>query len=170
MKKTLFSVLATLALIAWVGVTFAANLPVNVYQGGVAVSASAPFNIKYGTGYDPCQNPAIAKSTAAVAATSSSTAYVLAAKSTGKVIYVCEVTGSLSGTTPTIIFSTGTKTTNECDTGNSNLSGTIAPTAGSIVSIGRGGGTIMKGTSGADVCVTTGATSAFNGVISYVQQ
>jgi hypothetical protein len=198
MKKFISLSAILLCLVAITGTLHAAAvLPVTPYQGGTAVSSATPLNVTIGNGTnqadvtaastaptaaqkalvvaispngDPCQNPAIAKTTAAVAATSSSTAYALVAKATSKVIYVCEVTGSLSGTTPTIKFTTGTRTSAECDTNAADLSGTVTPSAGSMVSMGRYGGTVMKSASGSDLCVTTGATSAFNGIISYVQQ
>jgi hypothetical protein len=49
------------------------------------------------------------------------------------------------------------------------LSGTFTPVAGTLLHSGYGG-TLFKTAAGAQLCVTTGATSTFNGVLTYIQQ
>ena len=122
------------------------------------------------TSGDPCQNPFVMKSSTSISVSSSTTSSLVG--STGStVVYVCGITGSLTGSGPTVTFKTGTQTTLGCDTGSANLTGAITPSATQgMMSLHSGNGTIMKGIAGGQVCVTTGATTSFQGVLSYVQQ
>lgn len=118
---------------------------------------------------DPCINPAFTKTTIAVQAPTASTAYAIIPKTIGKTIYICGLTGSISGTTPTMQIKTGTKTTTECDTDATALTGVMASAAGELVFM-MGSGSIMTGNTGSDVCIFTGATSAFQGTVSYIKR
>lgn len=121
---------------------------------------------------DPCENPNVAKSSAVIAFSSATTS-ALVALSSGKVIYVCAFTISMtSGTTPTLLFKTGTQTTNPCDTGTVNLTGTMAlPTSsGTFITVGAGH-SMFQTPASFQLCITTAGTSPTgNGWITYVQK
>jgi hypothetical protein len=118
---------------------------------------------------DPCASPMIAKSSAVINVTSSSTTKIVDT-SGSTVIYACGFTASLAGTTPTALITSGTHTSADCDTGAAVLTGTFAPTAGSVLHVGSDAATAFKTAAGAQLCVTTGATSTLEGVLTYVQK
>ena len=121
---------------------------------------------------DPCENPSVAKSSAVIAF-STATTTALVALSSGKVIYLCAWTISMSsGTTPTLLFKTGTQTTNPCDTGTVNLTGTMAlpTTSGTFITVGAGH-TMFQTPASFQLCITTAGTSPTgNGWATFVQQ
>ena len=115
---------------------------------------------------DPCQNPSVAKSSTAIAL-ASTTATAVVALVSGKTVYVCGASYTLAGTTPTSIWSSAAT----CGSSPTNLTGTIAPTAGSLVTLGYGGHVTFKNTSGQNLCLTLSGTSpSAQGVLTYVQQ
>lgn len=118
---------------------------------------------------DPCQVASIPKSAAAVNIGSATTTNVIA-KAAGKVTYVCSFVASAAGTNPTVLFKYGTLTSTACDTGAVSLTGTFAPTAGTVLALGQGDGTVFQSATNTDICVTTGGTPSVQGVINYVQQ
>ncbi len=134
----------------------------------VAVHPSTPVLLSTALG-DPCQNPHVAKSSAVINVGAATTGSLVAASS-GKAIYVCGYTASLGGTTPTVKFVQGTTSSTACDTGPADLSGAMAPTSGSIWSAGFGGTLIQTSAGNALCATTTGASSSFQGRITYVQQ
>lgn len=124
--------------------------------------------IEYKSNLNPCQSVSFPKSTAVVNISATGTTALVAAV-TGKKIYFCDFRATVTGTTPTLLFLTGTQTTNPCDTSAANLTGTFAPTTGSLLSLGMPGGIGTTITSGA-LCATAGGTTpSVQGVISYVQ-
>lgn len=131
---------------------------------GAGTTGSGPM---YAVG-DPCQNPDLMKSSAAINISSATTTAVVALAA-GKTTHVCEFSATAAGTNPTILFLTGTETTTPCDTGAANLSGTFAPTAGTAVRLG-GSGTVMKSAAAGQLCITSGGTPSIQGVLTYVQQ
>ena len=118
---------------------------------------------------DPCQNPAIAKSSAIINVGAATTGSLVAA-STGKVIYVCGYLATLAGTTPTVKFVQGTTSSTACDTGAADITGTMAPTSGSVLHGGYGGTLFATSASNALCATTSGSGSSFQGRVTYVQQ
>ena len=118
---------------------------------------------------DPCQNPAIAKSSVAIAQSSSATTKIVDT-SGSKVVYACSFVASFNGTNPTGTFKTGTHASADCDTGTASLTGAIAPSATIAAVTLSGPGTIMQSTAGGQLCLTTAATTSVQGVLTYVQQ
>jgi hypothetical protein len=119
---------------------------------------------------DPCASPMIAKTSAIINQSSSATTKVVDV-SASTVIYVCGFTATASGTTPTFTFTSGTHVSADCDTGAALLSGAMVPSAtvGSV-SAGYGAGTMFKTAAAKQLCLTTGATTSVQGVLTYVQQ
>jgi hypothetical protein len=124
---------------------------------------------EYAITADPCLNHNTVKVSATISITTATTTNLVATSGTKKV-YVCDVAVTMSGTNPTATFITGTTTTNPCDTGASNLTGAMSPSA-TVGNMKLGyGGTVMKTAAGGALCVTTGATTAVYGLITYVAQ
>lgn len=122
------------------------------------------------TVYDPCQNPLILKSSAVINISSATTTELVAAAA-GKVVYLCNATLTLNGTTPSIKFEYGTKVSTACDTGATALTGTYAPTAGSMLKLSDPG-TQFYTPAANELCAVTAGTStpSWQGHINYVQQ
>lgn len=118
---------------------------------------------------DVCQNPAIAKSSAAIAQGASATTKLVEAV-TGKAIYVCSFVASATGTTPTMTFKYGTKVSTDCDTGATALSGAIVPTATTGTIQYEPGTTAFATPVSKQLCLTTAATTDVQGILTYVQQ
>lgn len=120
---------------------------------------------------NPCGTQA-PRSHIKVAVTSATTTELVAISGTTS-IYVCEFSLTISQvvtTANTIKFVYGTGTA--CATGTADLTGAFGTggvTAGIPISVNGGG---FKAPSGNALCVTTtiGASAAFHGVVSYVQQ
>lgn len=119
-------------------------------------------------GADPCANPNVAKSSVAISVTSATTTK-LVALSSGKIVYVCGFSASMSGTAPTMLFEYGTNVSGECDTGTTALTGAYIPTSGAFVQ-DRGFGTIFATAASKDLCVVSGGTPVLKGVLTYVLQ
>lgn len=118
---------------------------------------------------DPCADPAILKSSVAVNQGASATSALVAAVA-GQTTYVCSFVASAVGTNPTMTFKTGTQVTTACDTGPVNLSGAIIPAAADgMVNIGVGHTNMSSAVAG-QLCLTTGATTSIQGIMTYVQQ
>lgn len=118
---------------------------------------------------DPCQNPNVAKSSAVINIGAAATTKIVDT-SASKTVYVCSFHLTLAGTTPTLVFKTGTHTTNDCDTAAVSLSGTYAPTTGSVLAQ-TGAGVLMQSTAGGQLCGTTaGSGSSAQGLLTFVQQ
>lgn len=127
------------------------------------------FVLPPGAPPDPCASLGTAKLSTTIGVASSTTTELVAATA-NKTVFVCLVNGSLSGTTPTFTMLTGTKVSTACDTTPSNRSGAYLPTTGAMVNIGSGASTAFKSILGGEICVTTGATTNYNGLIDYVVQ
>lgn len=118
---------------------------------------------------DPCADPAITKLSVAVNQGASATA-ALVATVTGKVVYVCSFVASAVGTNPTLTLKTGTQVSAACDTTPASLTGAMIPAAADgMVNIGVGH-TIASSIASGQLCMTTGATTSIQGVMTYVQQ
>ena len=123
----------------------------------------------YSQSADPCQNPSVAKLNQAIAIYSATTA-TIATTVTSKSLYICTLAATLSGTSPQVKLVTGTTTTTACDTGTVNITGQMAPTAGSSMFFGFGG-TVWKVAAGKQICaIVSGTTPTFAGSLSYVAQ
>lgn len=119
---------------------------------------------------DLCQDAAISKSSAVVNVGASTTAALVAA-ATGKSVYLCSFVASAAGTNPTMTFKSGTQTTVACDTGVVSLSGAMVPSATTgMVSMGPGSTVLKTSAVSQQLCLTTGATTSIQGVLTYVQQ
>lgn len=131
----------------------------------IAMAGTAVNSIKA----DPCSDPAVMKSNVALNQGASATAAIVAAVA-GKATYVCGFAASAAGTNPTFTFVTGTQTSTACDTGASNLSGAMVPSATVGTMAYAPGMTAFKTAAAGQLCVTTAATTSVQGVLTYVQQ
>jgi len=154
------------------------NRTVNISQvGGNTVGASLPVSVANTAGStDPCQNPAVLKSSAKIQLTTT-TAAALVALASGKTVYVCGFAATIQGsatTVGTLQFEYGTQTTNPCDTGATTLTGAFAGniTANVPTAIESPGGyTLFSSAASNQLCaVATGTTISVQGYITYVQQ
>lgn len=160
-----------LALAAFLMVTVAALLIGPLRMPIVhAVGPSASF-VVFNSG-DPCLNPNVAKSFAVVNISTATTTELVAAPSVaGQVVYMCALTVTVTGTSPTLLFKTGTKVSTACDTGAASQSGTYAVTTGSFVKIDANGGALLTGAASGELCLTSGGTTpSIQGNLVYVQQ
>lgn len=125
--------------------------------------------VVYPTGSDPCQNPSIAKSVKAVAISTATTTELVAAVA-GKSVYGCAFESTVVGTSPTILFLTGTKVSTACDTAPANLSGTFAVTSATLFTV-HPTMTFTQSIVGGELCLTSGGTApSIQGFFTYVQQ
>lgn len=114
---------------------------------------------------DPCLDPNLVKTSAALNVTATAQVVPL---SSGLLIYVCGWSATAGGTTPTLQWEYGTGST--CGTGTTVLTGTYLPTVGAWMSTG-GAGTVVKAPASNALCmVVSGTTPSIQGVVSYVQQ
>jgi hypothetical protein len=88
----------------------------------------------------------------------------------GHPTFVCSISGTVTGTSPTFKLEYGTQTSTPCDTGTTALSGTIAPTAGTPFNLGYGRDLVIA-PPGQQLCIVTGGTSpSLQGIISFEQR
>lgn len=118
---------------------------------------------------DPCSNPAVMKSSVAVNQGASATTAIVAA-ATGKSIYACGFVATGAGTNPTFTWTSGTRTSADCDTTAALLSGAFVPSATVGVVSYNPGMTAFKTAASFQLCLTTAATTSVQGVLTYVQQ
>lgn len=124
---------------------------------------------------DPCQNPAVAKSSVSIAISSATTTQ-LVALSGSTIVYVCGFTASaIAGTNPSLQFEYGTGSS--CGTGTTVLTGamatgvTVSATAPGPIFTDPRGATAFKTAAGNALCaVTAGTTPNFQGYLTFVQQ
>lgn len=142
---------------------------------GTAVKAnSVPVTFATDQYLDPCMNPLIAKSSAAINITTATTTSLVAV-SGSTTVYVCGVSMTVSEviTTPnTILFEYGTGAACTSPTVLTGKYGDGGVTAGiPIVVNASNGGTIFKSAASNGICALTaiGASASFQGVITYVQ-
>ena len=103
-------------------------------------------------------------------AVSSATTTEIVAAVPSLTITVCGYLIQAGGTSPTLEWETGTKTTTACDTGTKALSGALAPVSGNIPGLGNQQ-TNVAGASGGELCAVSGGTTpTLNGYVVYVQQ
>lgn len=127
--------------------------------GFITVSFS-PANV---TSLDPCfVSPKSSKSVAISTATTTS----LVAAVTGTSVYVCGFTATVGATT-TLQLESGTGAA--CVTTQAALTGVMAPTTGSVLSL-NGEGTKVSTPSSGVLCAVSTGTGGINGVLTYVQQ
>lgn len=125
---------------------------------------------------DPCLSPAVTKTSAVINVTTATTTQ-LVALAASQSIYVCEFTLTISQvvtTANTIKFVYGTGAS--CGTGTTDLTGAfgtggVTAAAPIVVASGTTANSFKTAASNA-LCVTTtiGATAAFVGYVTYVQQ
>ena len=133
--------------------------------GTITVSFS-PFNLMAQANVgDPCANPAVAKSSAAISVASAGEA-TLVALASGKSIYVCGITDGSAGTTPSLVLQSGT--VSGCASGTTAMTGAIPFASSSTLNMGWGG-TIIKVPAGGELCALTVGAGHY-GVTTFVQQ
>jgi hypothetical protein len=119
---------------------------------------------------DPCASPNSVHLSAPISFSTATTVAVVAPVA-NKTAYVCALSLAItSGTTPTIVFNTGTGAT--CGTGTVALTGVMSlPTAsGTFLTVGAGH-TAFSGILSGGICYTTGGTTpTAAGWVTYVQQ
>lgn len=152
------------------GTTAATRVPVKVSSdGSVVIRGSA-------TAVDPCASSEIAKSSAIISVTTAATTSLVAVSGT-TTVYVCSFAMTISQvvtTANTIKFVRGTGAA--CVTAPTDLTGAFGTggvTAAAPITVGSGtGSTQFKTAAGDALCVTTtiGASAAFVGYVTYVQQ
>ena len=123
---------------------------------------------------DPCQNPMGAHNFAKVAISSATTTLLVAAQPSvgGAAAAAVDLCGGLlvaTGTTPTVQFACGTQVTNPCDTGQTTITGAMAPTAGTPMSL-PGDYTDFACPAGQQLCLITGGTPNVQGWITWSPQ
>ncbi len=115
------------------------------------------------TATDPCQSRNVAKSSAFQSISSATTTSLVPVSGT-TAVYVCGIS-IVNGASQTVYLEYGT---------GASCTGTTAltPTYGTStqVNIGFGGGTIIKAPASNGLCMVTGATTAGQVLVSYVQQ
>lgn len=150
---------ALLSLLALALVPFAVHA-----QSGPQLSA-----IIYNSNANPCQSGSVVKSSAVVNISSATTTALVTSVS-GKITFVCGFYSTVVGTSPTLVFKTGTQVSAACDTSPVAITGTFAPTSGSVLNMSHGA-TLFQSASGGQICATTGGTGpSVQGVIVFVQQ
>jgi len=155
----------------------AVNVTITLSQVGVDPSLVVAASISNISGAsDPCLDVSALKSSAAINLSSATTTQIVAA-SAGKTIYVCGGSFTIQGSASTagsVVFETGTQTTNPCDTSTATRTGafvgfTTAANPSTIMLTGNG--TLFSSLSGGQICiVSAGTTVSDQGFISYVQQ
>jgi hypothetical protein len=146
-------------------------------NGIVALGQATKANsvpVTFASDQDPCSYAQ--KSSAPITITTATTTQLVAVSGSTS-IYVCGFSFSASNvvtTANTLYFEYGTST--NC-TGTTALTGTygtgsVVAAAPSFYSMGNGLGTVFKTTASQGLCAVTtiGATAAFEGVLTYVQQ
>lgn len=131
----------------------------------IAMAGTAVSDIKA----DPCANPAVMKSSVVLNQGASATSAIVAAVA-GKSTYVCGFAATAAGTTPTFTWTSGTQTTNACDTTAALLSGAFVPSATVGGVAYQPGMTAFKTATSFQLCLTTAATTSVQGILTYVQQ
>jgi hypothetical protein len=143
----------------------------NGQTGGLQLDADGSLYVNvrdFTANGDLCLNANIAKSSTPINVTSATTTQLVALSGTTK-IYVCGFQASMGGTTPALTIEYGTGAS--CGTGTTALTGAMAPTAGSMLSVDPGGA-IVTTPAGQALCVLTAGTGSpsFQGVLTYIQQ
>ena len=135
----------------------------SVQVNTLETAASSPLSAN-----DPCQSSAVAKQSAVVNISSATTTELVAA-SAGLRVYVCGFYASAAGTSPTMVFEYGTKSSTACDTGATALTGTIA--ASTTIPLELASGLTNFATpQGKELCALSAGTGPnFQGVLTYVQ-
>ena len=146
---------------------------VNAYVTNTpAVTGSGTFTVSQintaGT-TDPCANPSLIKSSAAINVSSATTTQIVALSGTTK-IYVCEADVNAVGTSPSVKFITGTGTA--CATPDQTLTGAMVPSA-TVGTVHFGyGGSMWTSNAGDELCLVSagGTVTTETGFVTYVQQ
>ena len=149
------------------GDAYVATYACSTYPTAGTISVSfSPAQVVVQANYgDPCKNPNVVTSSAAINITSATTT-ALVAPLTGKSVYVCQLSVTVAGASATVLLEYGTGAT--CGTGTTSLTGTFAGGTNSLISMGWGGAIVATPASNA-LCLVSGATG-IQGVVSYVQQ
>ena len=115
---------------------------------------------------DPCQTSGRAKSSAVVNVTADAQVVALSGST---IIYVCQFSVTVTGTTPTVRLISGTGVV--CATGLTGRTGAYAPLPGTYMQGGGGSATLLATAAGEALCMDVEGTSpSVQGVLTYVQQ
>ena len=165
--KAVYSCTAAYPTAGTITISFAPINTTNVTVTASSLTVTNPVTITNTVTGDPCLNPQILKSSAAVNISGAAGTTSLVAVSGTTAVYVCSFQATVVGTSPTILFEYGTSTA--C-TGTHALSGTMSIPTTSTVNIGWGG-TIMVAPASNGLCLVAGGTTpSIQGIVSYVQQ
>jgi hypothetical protein len=139
------------------------SLAVLLYAMLIAVSASAQM-----TGADWCQSSNVPKESAAISITTSGAGeHQIVLPETGEPIQVCGYSYDLGGTSPTLEFHYGTKTTTDCDTGTTALTGAMSAATRDVVASLN----LFTAPGGDQLCIKLGGTTPTAvGVITFAQK
>jgi hypothetical protein len=117
---------------------------------------------------DPCQNPALLKTTLAVNISGAAGTTELVAPSGATAVYACYFHASFVGTSPTYLMEYGTSTA--C-TGTHALTGTIAVPTTTFDTLGNGSTAVLVTPASQGLCLVAGGTTpSIQGVLTFVQQ
>ena len=137
------------------------SLAILLYAMMIAVSASAQM-----TGVDWCQSSNVPKESVAISLTAVGEHQVVALE-TGEPIQVCGYSYDLGGTTPTLEFDYGTRTTTDCDTGTIALTGAMSAATRDVVATLN----LLTARGSNQLCIKLGGTSPTAvGVITFAQK
>ena len=164
MRKLLFAVLGVLLLVG-VYADPSRSQTANGFVGsnGLRVDGSSSL---IPSAIDPCGSSGVVKLSAVI--NLAATGKVITGTS-GKSTFICGFHVTVTGTAPTLQWQNGTGS--NCATGNGNLTGVYAPTAGSQLAYANSSSVFSTNTSSVDVCgIVGGTTPSVQGVISYVVQ
>lgn len=132
-----------------------------MYAMMVAVSASAQM-----TGADWCQSPNVPKESAVISVTGVGEHQIVLPEP-GEPIQVCGYSYDLGGTTPAAEFDYGTKTTTDCDTGPTPLTGAMSAATRDVVASLN----LFTAPGGNQLCLKLGGTSPTAvGVVTFAQK
>ncbi len=137
-----------------------------LWAAAFALGLSIPLSAAHA---GACNDPGSQKkSSVANVGAATTTSITPASGNTGERTFICHIVASLAGTTPSIIFKYGSGT--DCATAAVSISGTILPTTGSMIRLGYGDDVFVI-PPGNNLCGTTaGASSSFQGIVTYVQK
>lgn len=183
MKTGIFRIIAALSLAAMVSGAFAQSAIIRGEESaGVYSNLKSTSGVLQTTGAvtlpttDPCATSGVAKSSAVINISTATTTQLVAI-SGSTVVYVCSFNMTISQvvtTANTLKFVRGTGAS--CGTGTADLTGAFGTggvtAAPPIVVVSGSGHTLFKTNAGDALCATTtiGASAAFTGVVTYVQQ
>ena len=151
MKRYIFGVLA---------IVIVALMALSAFAGPSDTFVLYPYSA------DPCQNTSIAKSSAIISNTTTTLISSITNTTSGKALYICNVTATASGAS-TFQLTSASTTTTACDTASTNLTPAFDMATGASIRMSFGG-TLFKTVAAQNLC--TNSTGTVRGVVTYVKQ